>query len=388
MTRSNDTGDRVLENGTGFSLDFDNGLLDLPDFVVSGSTIATEADFQQYLLDSENAANPALTLMGEIRVLVKAYDTVFGREPDLLGFDFWINAFRDLRDNDNAVEDDVADILGFYFSASSEYQALYPPGTTNERFLTDLYFNQFNRAPDQAGFDFWLGLLNDGTIDRNDTIAFFITSPEYELQEGDRIDDYVRDLVNQNLPNFTSGGDYRDDENALAPQWDDNAISVLPADEVFPYLDEYLALASSRTEPFILSQELGVPQSVIDLFDFEPSLFQKSVSSGLSLFDYYGVEEGDIDALRDVAPPEVFEAPVPMLKPRHEVARILEKRDVLVPDNDPQSDELSFATVQLTTFDGTPRSVTPVEFATPQESGPDVRSLFEVGDLIQFETIA
>lgn len=211
------------ETSTGFRLDFDNNfnnnLLDLPDFNLSGNDIASVANFQNYILQTKdddpnpgNNPNHENSLIGEVRTIVKAYDTVFGRTPDLAGFDFWVRNFRNNRDSDNEIVDEVANFLigGQGFSTSPEYQGLYPPGTTNGDFLTSLYTNQFNRAPDSAGFAFWKGLLDSGQLSREEVVSYFIMSDEYERQEGARIDQYVLDLVNETLPKFASGGDRTD----------------------------------------------------------------------------------------------------------------------------------------------------------------------------------
>lgn len=262
------------------------------------------------------------TLMDEIRTLVKAYDTIFGRTPDVPGFDFWIEKFRELRDGDGEIRDDVSNILGHYFSQSPEYQSLFPAGTSNDQFLTDLYTNQFNRAPDQAGFNFWLNLLKSGEINRNDVISHFVTSEEYETQEGARIGQSILDLITQKLASFApdetpsdpgkpAALTYADDQNTTSDQKqtepesppDGNAKSninipfILDRDSLIelpekPYPDD----SEEETSPLGTLYEAG-------------SLFHDSLFHGFSFYDFYGVPEGDFDALKEVAPESIFLAP-------------------------------------------------------------------------------
>lgn len=46
------------------------------------------------------------------------------------------------------------------FISSSEYQQAYGTGLSNRDVVTKYYENILHRAPDQAGLDYWVGLLD------------------------------------------------------------------------------------------------------------------------------------------------------------------------------------------------------------------------------------
>jgi len=85
--------------------------------------------------------------------IIELYIAYFDRAPDAVGLLFWANAFS---------EGLTLDGMAALFTPQPETQAAYPPGTSNEDFVTTIYSNLFGRAPDQEGFDFWVGQLNAG----------------------------------------------------------------------------------------------------------------------------------------------------------------------------------------------------------------------------------
>ena len=106
------------------------GPMDLRAF--DGGVSVTQSDFEQ---------------------IIELYIAYFDRAPDAVGLLFWANAFADGLSLDG---------MAAQFTPQPETQAAYPPGTTNETFVTTIYDNVFGRSPDQAGFDFWVGQLNAG----------------------------------------------------------------------------------------------------------------------------------------------------------------------------------------------------------------------------------
>ena len=90
---------------------------------------------------------------GDFEQIIELYIAYFDRAPDAVGLLFWANAFA---------EGLSLDGMAAQFTPQPETQAAYPPGTTNEAFVTTIYDNVFGRTPDQAGFDFWVGQLNAG----------------------------------------------------------------------------------------------------------------------------------------------------------------------------------------------------------------------------------
>ena len=76
-------------------------------------------------------------------------------------------------DEGTALERVAAELIG-----SPEFQSLYGTNPTNAELLTKLYWNVLHRAPDQAGYDWWLGELHAGRYDKVRALASFSESPE------------------------------------------------------------------------------------------------------------------------------------------------------------------------------------------------------------------
>jgi hypothetical protein len=91
------------------------------------------------------------------------------RDPDYGGWTGWFNNLH------NGFTQ--TDILSA-FLASPEFQSRY--GTLDDTaFVTLLYNNMLNRAPDQAGLQQWVAWLNNGTYTRAQVANSFITNRVY-----------------------------------------------------------------------------------------------------------------------------------------------------------------------------------------------------------------
>lgn len=102
--------------------------------------------------------------------VIRLYFAFFNRVPDYQGLLFHANNRR------------LGQPLGLTstgFTNSPEFQAMY--GTlTNEQYVDLVYQNVLGRAPDPDGRAFYLGLLGSNTISRGDMMASFSASPEYQ----------------------------------------------------------------------------------------------------------------------------------------------------------------------------------------------------------------
>ena len=112
------------------------------------------------------------------------YTGYYGRAADPGGFDFWTDAVQsrlDAGQNLNAILEEVSS----RFRDENETTNLYPfldrDGSTEvtdqaaDDFVTNVYQNLFNRAPEQAGLDFW----SDEVVQRvqnDESIADIITT--------------------------------------------------------------------------------------------------------------------------------------------------------------------------------------------------------------------
>jgi len=88
--------------------------------------------------------------------VAKLYVATFNRAPDAAGLSYWVN------DSGLSIEQ-----IAMSFFDQSETRELYPPDNTNTDFVTSIYANLFNRAPDAAGLSYWVGELNSGSISRS-----------------------------------------------------------------------------------------------------------------------------------------------------------------------------------------------------------------------------
>ena len=97
----------------------------------------------------------------ELAQFIELYIAYFNRAPDAVGLAFWGTAFA----RGTSLEQSAA-----FFIDQDETRAAYPAGQSNVDFATAVYSNVLGRFPDQAGFDFWVGVLNSGTVTRDQFI--------------------------------------------------------------------------------------------------------------------------------------------------------------------------------------------------------------------------
>lgn len=97
----------------------------------------------------------------DFNLFVEVYIAYFNRAPDAQGLFFYGTAFA----NGTSLEDAAQTFVN-----SSEYAETYAPDLTNLEFATEVYQNVLGRSPDQLGLDFWVPLLDAGTV----STGFFI----------------------------------------------------------------------------------------------------------------------------------------------------------------------------------------------------------------------
>ncbi|MFG6611683.1 DUF4214 domain-containing protein [Sulfitobacter sp. 1A12057] len=106
----------------------------------------------------------------QINDLVALYAGYFNRAPDPEGLQFWIDQIDGGREFNTIAAD---------FAASEEATALYPYLTTPDvatpsTFITSIYQNLFNRAPEPEGLQFWTDVLESGSVSVADMIEAII----------------------------------------------------------------------------------------------------------------------------------------------------------------------------------------------------------------------
>ncbi len=101
--------------------------------------------------------------------VARLYDTVFGRLPDAPGLVSWKGALE----GGTASLAQIADA----FTGSAEFRGQYG-SLGNRDFANALYVNALDRAADEAGLDYWTGLLDAGMA-RSAVVLGFSESAEH-----------------------------------------------------------------------------------------------------------------------------------------------------------------------------------------------------------------
>lgn len=107
--------------------------------------------------------NPGLTTF-----VSRLYTKALGREYEEAGLNEWCARINNKKWNINDVS-----TTGFF--NSPEFLNKH---TTNEQYVTILYHTFFDREPDTAGYNDWMGKLGSG-VSRNDVLQGFANSPEF-----------------------------------------------------------------------------------------------------------------------------------------------------------------------------------------------------------------
>ena len=89
---------------------------------------------------------------------IELYIAYFNRAPDALGLNFWGTAYA----NGMSLEE-----IATRFIDQDETRATYPSTMTNTDFATAVYNNVLGRVPDQDGFNFWVKVLDEGSLGRD-----------------------------------------------------------------------------------------------------------------------------------------------------------------------------------------------------------------------------
>ena len=94
------------------------------------------------------------TLRMIMHYLTQIYNASFKRLPDPDGLRYWIGNFSSGKDDERAVASS--------FLASAEFKERYGEDVSNASYVNSLYINVLGRDYDQAGYNYWLGNLNNG----------------------------------------------------------------------------------------------------------------------------------------------------------------------------------------------------------------------------------
>lgn len=123
----------------------------------------------------------------EIKAIAGLYVAYFDRAPDPAGLDFWIRQLDNGRDFTTISQD---------FATSLEAQDIYPflanpelATTSPAAFVTSIYANLFGRAPEQAGLDFWVNVINSGDVLPGDMVEAVMLGARNAVINGEFVQD-------------------------------------------------------------------------------------------------------------------------------------------------------------------------------------------------------
>lgn len=99
----------------------------------------------------------------------RLYQAAFDRTPDGAGLGYWI-----------AMGDQGSSLAAISrsFVASAEYAVLYASAASSDALVERFYINVLDRAPDPAGKQYWVDMLNSHTLAVPDVLAYISESPE------------------------------------------------------------------------------------------------------------------------------------------------------------------------------------------------------------------
>ncbi len=99
----------------------------------------------------------------------RLYEAAFNRTPDAPGLAFWINQL----DQGMSVRQAAQGFVG-----SAEFQARYGVDPSASQLVSSFYQNILDRPAEQAGFDFWFGILNNRPDQRATVLEGIANSAE------------------------------------------------------------------------------------------------------------------------------------------------------------------------------------------------------------------
>ncbi len=106
--------------------------------------------------------------------ILRLYRAFFGREADVAGARYWIDDYRSGRSIEEIARDfsspDQLEFVSAYDDIAADDHAQY---------LERVYTNMLDRAADRDGLTYWLGLMDDGTLDRGSVVRWVAANDEF-----------------------------------------------------------------------------------------------------------------------------------------------------------------------------------------------------------------
>lgn len=142
-----------------------------------GTTTVKNASLTDTLTDVERVQfsdkTMALDTSGNAGQVYRLYQAAFNRTPDKGGLGDWIYGM------DSGMS--LIDVSAGFIS-SAEFKSVYGANPTNAEVVTRFYNNVLHRAPEQAGYDYWINQLQSGLQTRTQVLTGFSESAENQTQ--------------------------------------------------------------------------------------------------------------------------------------------------------------------------------------------------------------
>lgn len=120
----------------------------------------------------------AFDLEGSAGEVYRLYKAALDRAPDSEGLGYWI------AESDQGI---WLNYIAAGFVESAEFKSLYGDPISDSDFLTALYSNVLDRAPDDDGFAFWSNVLSSGQDNRAGVLVGFSESAENKANVANEI---------------------------------------------------------------------------------------------------------------------------------------------------------------------------------------------------------
>ena len=138
---------------------------------LTGSSLLIFDDKSLHLINDIKATFDQVTALNDPSAeMFRLYNAAFARFPDADGLKYWIDNFTSGKDDSRAVASS--------FIVSEEFKQRYGENVSNSKYVETLYINVLGRDYDQAGYNYWLGNLNNGIETRYELLLGFSESLE------------------------------------------------------------------------------------------------------------------------------------------------------------------------------------------------------------------
>lgn len=149
-----------------YTLSNDGGGLAVYDFNNGSTTRLLNVERLQF-----SDRSVALDIDGHAGESYRLYQAAFNRTPDKVGLGYWIDAM----DHGHTLMEVAASFID-----SAEFRDMYGAHPNDAQYVEALYANVLHRAPDAAGYDFWLHAL--AIAPRAEVLVNFSESAENQAQ--------------------------------------------------------------------------------------------------------------------------------------------------------------------------------------------------------------